>query len=95
MENRKINTTILQPLTLTQNASNESKASLNDVFTCIFCKHSEEDEIGGKKILQHLYFTHRLVIADAHEISDLKEYLSYWRHQFIGMHKIHHNINKN
>lgn len=73
-----IKTTILQPLTLNE----ECSSSTQEVkFKCLFCDIEENDE---KKILQHIYFEHQLIISDVHEVADLKEYLEYWKEHFKG-----------
>jgi uncharacterized protein Usg len=76
---------ILQPLTLNQEpVSNSDKSKEIDFCHCLFCDHREINENENKLILQHLYFQHRLIIADVHEIADLKKYLDYWKNEFKG-----------
>lgn len=73
--------TILQPLTLNDECSSTSKEVKDVKFKCLICEFVENNE---KKILQHLYFIHRIVISDSDEIADLKEYLDYWKVHFKG-----------
>lgn len=73
--------TILQPLTLQQNCQEVNKEVKDEDFSCLFCDFVEKND---KKILQHIYFNHRTVIADIQEVADLKEYLEYWKEQFKG-----------
>ncbi|KAG5671008.1 hypothetical protein PVAND_001232 [Polypedilum vanderplanki] len=75
-------TTILQPLTLIQKSTDNSKEPEEDICVCLFCEHTEKNEKDNKKILSHIFYAHRLIISDAHEIADLKEYLAYWKEQF-------------
>ena len=76
--------TILQPLILHQAASTVAREDTLNNCVCIFCSHQEKNENDNKKILQHLYFSHRLVISDVHEVADLKAYLNFWKDQFKG-----------
>lgn len=76
--------TILQPLTLDPDSQEVKNEIKDNNWLCLFCEYIERNEKDSKKILQHLYFTHRLVIADANEIGDLKEYLKFWKEQFKG-----------
>lgn len=73
--------TILQPLTLRKECQEGSKEVREDNFVCLLCKFVEKIE---KKLLQHLYFDHRIVISDVQDVADLKEYLNYWQMHFKG-----------
>lgn len=80
----KSNSTILQPLTLRQESLEVSNEVQENIFVCLLCEFVEKNE---KKVLQHLYFEHRIVISDVQDVADLKEYLEYWREHFKG--KLH------
>jgi len=82
---RIANQTILQPLTLDRQSPEGSRQHKNDDWLCILCEHIEKNENDSKKILQHLYFTHHLIISDANDIADLKEYLKFWNKEYKGM----------
>jgi hypothetical protein len=89
-------TTILQPLILNQKSSDDSNKAGQDECICILCEHSEKNEGDNKKILQHIYFTHRLIISDVQEIADLTEYLAYWKEQFKGeLHSYYYKVHRN
>lgn len=76
--------TILQPLTLDQESQGDDRQHRNLDWQCIFCDYTERNENDSKKILQHIYFVHRMIIADANDISDLREYLRFWKKEFEG-----------
>ncbi|XP_070506951.1 zinc finger protein 277 [Chironomus tepperi] len=78
------NQTILQPLTLDRQSPEGSKQHKDDDWLCIICDHIEKNEKDSKKILQHLYFTHHLIISDANDIADLREYLKFWNKEYKG-----------
>lgn len=77
----KSSSTILQPLTLRQESVEGTKKGQEVTFVCLSCDFVEKNE---KKILQHLYFEHRIVISDVQDVADLKEYLDYWHEHFKG-----------
>ena len=81
---KKVNQTILQALTLDKESPEDTRQHNDDDWLCIICEHVEKNEKDSKKILQHLYFTHHLIIADANDIADLKEYLKFWNKEYKG-----------
>lgn len=80
------NNTILETLSLNPRSSTNSRDQENVQFCCMFCDHTEQEVVkfDNKPILTHLYVEHRLIIADANDIADLKEYLKIWKKEFEG-----------
>lgn len=75
---------ILESLSL--NTSPETSTANEENLICCFCDHTEKNNKGteNKTILRHLYNEHRLVISDVQEISELQEYLKFWKNEFKG-----------
>lgn len=74
------------PLTLHQKNENPSIFKSDEFFecSCVLCNDNFTLPAEEKKLLTHLFMQHRLVIADANQIADMKEYLRYWRLRFKG-----------
>lgn len=79
------NNSILEALSLNETSPVNLENSESQILCCIFCDFRTK---GEKEVLQHLYMEHRLVIADVHEVSDLREYLLFWKKEFKGNKKI-------
>lgn len=86
-ENTNIaNNTILEALSLNPTSSNDDGNKEEILFCCMFCEHTEKANVGGenKAILQHIFMQHRVVIADVNDITELMEYLQFWKIEFKG-----------
>lgn len=83
------NNTILEALNLNAESPVAGKDEAEEV-RCMFCDHSEKSDVKNenKSILQHLYLVHRLVISDVQDVSDLYEYLEFWKKEFKGLSKL-------
>lgn len=77
--------TILESLSLTP-ALPESVKNEEIKLPCMFCDYTENHQLNkeNKAILKHMFNEHRLVIADVQEVSELSEYLKFWKKEFSG-----------
>ncbi|XP_049876377.1 zinc finger protein 277 [Pectinophora gossypiella] len=72
------------PLTLHQKSDKPTifKSDEPRECSCVLCEENFVLPANEKQLLTHLFMEHRLVIADVNQISDLNEYLRYWRLRF-------------
>lgn len=75
---------ILESLNFNQIVSEPSEKEKIQLI-CMLCEFSSENDWSdNKEILQHMYYQHRLVIADVQNIANLREYLRFWKNEFKG-----------
>ncbi|XP_064633183.1 zinc finger protein 277-like isoform X2 [Lineus longissimus] len=84
----EIDQSILQPLSLPEEASSSSSTypakmhSQTKLIKCLFCEEEFDYQKNRNDILKHFLEVHKFVIADVKIIAEFKQYVDYWRERF-------------